>query len=298
MMIDKNIVGKAKVLTTQFYDMVTTRRKTEYSIKKLPISGSEKSRLLKEYRTIYASLEADLRVGTDQYLNALPIWKYFLSKVSDLDDMAALALIIGIEDITRFASAAKLWAYCGMNTYMVDKESGKKWFKTKQMAINFVEKILRNKKSQYKTVDELLNLCVWGSGYDTKKTAMKDGTELGNWNAFLKKVCEGISKDFDQGKGNGFYHQQIEINGLEKLRRISGFEDHNFEKNNLTDLQLPAGLLAQINSQARRTTIHLFLTHLLQYWRQMEGLPIKKPVIKNGGKIITFPGMPLEFTIF
>jgi len=238
-----------------------------------------------------------------------------LGKVSGLDPTTALALIVGIEDISRFETPSKVWAYCGMHTYMIDVKSQRRWFETQEIAIRFVRSILRHKrgrsenhvKSYEEEQNELLNLCVWGSGYITKTIAARDGVgKLENWNKFLKKICKRIGENFDNDPANGFYHQQLRLKEINELQKMSVVDGHHFEQVWLSDprlrlnldRQLPKGTLAKANSRAQRDTVRLFLSHFFQYWRQVRGLPNKKPQSSRGGEIIAFPGIPLEFSVF
>jgi len=313
--ISKGVLETCKILMTQHFNFLENRLKAERRIEELANKGlDEDLRNLESLITSFDMFENCIRSITDRQLQKFPIWKYFLEKVPDLDKTTALALIVGIEDISRFETPTKLWAYCGMHTYVIDVNSQKRWFESQVHAMDFAKSIIRNRKPGQETdshayqdeMDELLNLCVWGSGYVTKKIAAKDGIgKLENWNKFLKKICLKISEGFDQGKDNGFYHQQLRSNELKELRKMSAVNDHNFESIWLADpqmrsnleRQLPKGILAKANSRARRETVRLFLTHLFQYWRQMRRLPSKKPRIPKNGGIIAFPGIPLEFTL-
>jgi len=314
--ISKGILETCKILTSQHFNFLENRVKAEKRIKELTGKGfAEELKDLEGLITSFDMFESCLMSTVDRELKKIPIWHYFLNKVPDLDKINALALVVGIEDVSRFETPTKLWAYCGLHTYMIDVKSQMRWFETKQYAIDFIESMLRSKRLRQEMdaetyrdeVNQRLKLCVWGSGYLTKKIAAKDGTgKLENWNKFLKKICIKISECFDQGKDNGFYHQQVRINELKELRKMAAVEDDNFESIWLADpllrmnleRQLPPGVLAKANSRAQRETIRLFLSHVFQYWRQMKGMPVKKPRAGNGGEIVSFPGIPLEFTVF
>ena len=309
--LSESIVDMCKILTTQYMKFYENRVEAERRMKELQRKGHiEEYNQLEGLRNDYAIFAAGFKHNAVEHLKPMPIWKYFLSQVTDLDEISALALIIGIQDISRFEVPSQLWAYCGMHTYMIDIKTQKRWFETKSIAVGFVDGFIKHKDQMHpsqleKYREDLLTQCVWGEGCVPKKVAAKDGDgKLENWNKFLKKICFRISEDFDRGSEDGFYHQFQKKIEIREIKKMSSGDNQNIVNAILADPgmykelseKLPTGLVSKANSRARRETVRLFLTHLLQYWRQLRVLPVKKPRLAEGAKMVEFPGIALEFT--
>lgn len=312
--ISKGVMDACKILTTQNIKFRENRIEAERRMKELQKNGfHEEYGNLESLRNDYAIFESGFRSNASEHLRLMPIWKYFLSKVTDLDPISALALIIGIEDISRFEYPSKLWGYCGMQPYMIDVNSRKRWFQNKELAIDFVSSMCRKNHSHAETgfkareneIDQLLESCVYGDGYSPKKVIANEGDNiLENCNKFLKNICSIISEDFDGGTGNGFYHQQLRQAEIIEIHKLSKGNHQNITDKLLTEpnahkeliRHLPKNLVIKANSRARREITRLFLGHLVQYWRQLRDLPNKKPQLRKGCEVIEFPGMSLVFT--
>lgn len=306
--ISKPFIESCKILMTQHFNFVVGRSTTERRIEELKSNGHDVKNL-HSLINCFEMFDEATRKTADGMLEKFPIWEYFLKHVTDLDKLTTLALIAGIVDISRFETSVKLWAYCGMHTYKVEMKTQKRWFETKQQAINFVESILTNKcsigKKYEDEVDELLSLCVWGGGYFTKKVAAQDDMgKLENWNRFLKNICLKISDNFDKGSENGFYHKILRSRELKEIHKMTDLIDDNFESIWLADphmrsnlkRQLPGGILAKANSRAKRETVKIFLSHLFHYWCQMNGLPVRRPHFNEDSEVLSYPGVTLEYT--
>jgi hypothetical protein len=50
------------------------------------------------------------------------------------------------------------------------------------------------------------------------------------------------------------------------------------------------------NSRAKRETDKIFLSHIFQYWRQMNGLPVKRPRFNEDSEILSYPKEPYNPT--
>lgn len=244
---------------------------------------------LKELECFLKNTQLKIRDISEQSLRDVPLWDYFLSRVADVPAVYSWALTANVGQIDEFNNASELWSYCGMHNYKVDIESGKRWFKTKQMAIDFVTSVIKIKwdfknlkaiSSFHKELEERLKLCVWGPKYNCETIAAKTHPQkLVNWKVFLRTLCWEIGESIKEG--HGFYH------GLYIQMVSEKVDDFRGKAHNDSDIRIAE------NDSARRVT-KLFLIHVVQYWRQLEGLAIKAPSDARK-RCIEFPGIPIVY---
>lgn len=292
-MIDEGVGSKRKYEMSKFlaYNYMTLEGQRNDNERRIERMGSclNKDDYL-SIRNLDFAFACDGKTINDDALKMLediPIYNYFLRHVTCIPPVYALALVTSIGDIQRFISATKLWAYFGMHNYRVDVDSGKRWFRTRESAVEFVTSVIRingefsniENTSDFDIEVELrLKFCCWGDGYNCEKVAAKSiPKELVNWNVFCRNVCWRIGENIR--KGSGFYHGLYSKMLAQKMEQLSNV--------NLSDIRN-----AEFN--ASRHITKLFLIHLVQYWRQHEKLSTKAPLDSKDN--IEFPGIPMVYS--
>jgi len=285
----KRKLEMSKILTYNHIVFEDQRHENERSFELLASCSTEQDHEhMKELQSYLDDAQKKIKVIAEKMLGDSPIWHFFLCHVTDVPPIYSFALIVNIADISRFNSASKLWAYCGMHNYKVDVASGKRWFRTRQSAVDFVTSVIRINgefkdveatPAFHKEIEERLELCVWGSGYNCEKIAAKSSPKkLVNWNMFFRSLCWRVGESIR--KGHGFYHGRYLEMVAEKVCQL-----HNV---NETDVRI-------VELQSARHITKLFLIHTVQYWRQMEGLTTKAP-LDGREKCIEFPGLPIDYS--
>lgn len=279
----------SKILTLSHISL--EKQHVEYNRKiEQPTSllSEENLQILRRLDTSLLNQQLEINEIAIPSLQKISIWKKFLCRVSDIPAIYLLSLIANIGDISHFNTATKLWAYCGMHNYKVEVNLGRRWFSTMQRATDYVTSVIRingdfndmeDTAAFQKEIEDRLKLCVWGSEYHCEKiSAKKNPIKLVNWNTFLRDLCWYIGQSIT--KGNGFYHSlHIEM----VSEKISYLRNVNEADIRIAELQ-----------SARHIT-KLFLIHVVQYWRQLEGLTTKAPLEGRKG-CIEFPGMPIIYS--
>jgi len=159
------------------------------------------------------------------------LWKQYLSKINGIGPILAAGLIGYIEDIERFETVSKLWAYAGLHV-------------------------------------------VGG-----KAPRRRRGQKI-NWNPKLRVLCWKIGESFVKMRGGGGYRDL--------------YEKHREQYETREDLKKePKG---RRYAMAKRKTVKLFLSHLWEVWRRLEGLPIRRTYVeeKLGHKDIIEPFIDSE----
>lgn len=128
------------------------------------------------------------------------------------------------------------------------------------------------------------------------------------WNATLKTLCWKIGESFVKTSGHerSFYgpiyaqRKAFEIGRNERGEKTEAaakaLASKNYGKttdayNSYITGKLPP---AHIHAGACRYTVKLFLSHLHEKWRTMEGLPVREPYIVAAGKLTGAPHAKIE----
>jgi len=89
--ISEGVLETSKILMTQHFNFLENRIKVERRIKEMSDKGFvEEIRDLESLITSYNMFETGIHRNTNRLLQKMPIWNYFLGKVSGLDPTTAV----------------------------------------------------------------------------------------------------------------------------------------------------------------------------------------------------------------
>lgn len=106
-----------KILVRTFYDLQALRinlggRISSTGKEKETLADHVKSRLT-SYKDELSQIETEVLKDITSELKAYPIWTDYLFKVKGVGPTMAGVIVSEIDDILRFATVSRLWAYCG-----------------------------------------------------------------------------------------------------------------------------------------------------------------------------------------
>jgi len=221
------------------------------------------------------SAEEEIRSEMARWVRERPIWNYFLEDVKGVGPVIAAGIIASIgsesekygKSIERFDTISSLWAYAGLHTYEVDAKSGKRWFTSEYAAREFIKPFAQQyvDRSDKKTdveaeITRLLKGYCWGDDITVERVAAKrKAGQIANWNSFLKTLCWKIGESFVRCGG--------------RYRDI--FDDAK----HADTIKHPDYSKGHIHARAKRKATKIFLSHLWEKWREMEGLPVREPYV-------------------
>ena len=210
-----------------------------------------------------------------------PIYKHFLKGVRGIGPAYCGYLVGYIKDIGKFDTVSKLWAYAGLSGGPYYLVKCKKAHTIVSSSNRMICGILEFKKVKNKMVGKKCTAPITESKEVTKGAIRSHRGYRSSWNTDLKKVCWLISKQFvKQGDlYRHFYDQQ-------KLRLSQRPDFRKRLKLQAQGKKEGAGAKAHLDAIARRKTVKLFLSHLWEKWRKIDGLPVTEPysIAKMGHK--------------
>ena len=113
----KKIESSLKILVRTLYDLQALRINLG---NRTSLAGKESGTLAGHIRDRLTSYHGELQLvethilkDIQSELNAYPIWTDYLKKVKGCGSTMASVIISEIDDILRFGTVSKLWAYCG-----------------------------------------------------------------------------------------------------------------------------------------------------------------------------------------
>ena len=226
-------------------------------------------------------IEKDIEKHIRAFMKKMPIYNDWLKDVKGIAELLAGGLLAGISDIERFPTVSKLWKYCGMGMETRCRGCNKRLFESNSLKKGWINKRLVNIKrafekqaefgDQKKEFDEKEALerihkaicsCDKPTPYnDIQKLRRGDFID---YNPFLKKMCWKLGESFVKTKG-----------GYRKL-----YEDFRAKE----DRDHPDFSDGRRYARAKRRTVKMFLAHLWEKWRELEGLPVRVPyAVEYGG---------------
>jgi len=227
-------ISRMRILVEIFYDAEDLRIRTEARLRAL---GEDLKVPNEDVRGILAvlswlrSAEKSAKKEIEMEVKNEELWKQYLSKINGIGPILAAGLIGYIEDIERFDTVSKLWAYAGLHVV------------------------------------------------EGKAPRRRRGQKI-NWNPKLRVLCWKIGESFVKMRGGGGYRDL--------------YEKHRAEYEAREDLKKEAK--GRRYAMAKRKTVKIFLSHLWEVWRRLEGLPIRRTYVeeKLGHKDIIEPFIDTE----
>jgi len=117
--------------------------------------------------------------------------------------------------------------------------------------------------SRFDNVSKLWRYC--GQAVVNGKAERRSKGDKIHYNPFLKTLCWKISSSFVRVGQGGIWRQQYEYFKAEEAK---------VHTQKCPNCKSPKG---HIDNRARRKTVKLFLSYLWEYWRRLEGLPVRPP---------------------
>ncbi len=313
--VGRNKSGKGKYVGNEITEMLNTLVNNLYDIQKVRIAIENRNRaLLEKNRELIFNdhvsrmkkLESDTVKEIGIEIGKFKITKWMTGQRGIGTSLAGQTIAI-IRDIGRFSNVAKLWAYSGMATMEVCTKCGKKVLRSpkREEWIVRVAKRLEDQNSKKKIRDsqeaELIGIdaaVIGNDGEDddhdtnfaVKAKKMLCACEnpttnvvaqrrikgaIIDYNPKMKKLCRNMALSLIQY--NTFYGDLYRGYLAEYEQRDNLLANINQKK--YTEAVLEKIRASKAVKMARRKMIKIFLSHLWEKWRIMDGLPVTKPYI-------------------
>lgn len=195
--------------------------------------------------------EKEIEKRVRVFIKPLPLYQLWLKPhVKGIAELLGGALIAAIEDIGKFDTVSKLWIYCGIGLKpALDKEG---------------------------------NPLLDGDGNILYEIQRKKKGEKINYSPFLKTLCWKIGESFVKTGTRGFYgdmYKKYKERETRKQARAGVQIVAEGDAQKLRKEGKKAIGKAHIHNRARRKAVKLFLSHLWEVWREIEGLPTRVPYV-------------------
>lgn len=219
-------------------------------------------------------LEKDLKKEIVSHISSLKIYGWMQS-IEGIGPIISAGLISGLQDPARFDNPAKLWRYCGLSPVdwceSCDKRFAGETKKEREAwayreAKGIEERKAKSKKNIKAKQKELLKKVCDCESPSVVQVAEKRRKGLPiHYKPFLKTLCFKIG-EMGFVRHKGYYR--------DKYDEFRAYEDKNYP--NLSK--------GHRYARAKRKTVKLYLSHLWNAWRRINGESITTPyVIKMGG---------------
>lgn len=272
-------------LVDVLYDIQDVRMRTANRLRQMPKSTS------KIYVQPFLDMEKNVTQGIDVMLGDIPIYTEFLQHIRGVGPRIS-GCIVG-ETMIKFERVLKEEyeeAKSQVNNETQDEGVSQKKSETQNPSAMFSKEQLRlalkTEKGGYLipvlrgigTFSTVSRYWAWWGLHvvDGHAAKRKRGQEI-NWNPKMRTLSWKIGKQF--------------------VRQGLGYRSiYDREKDRLTELRMPLGKCPQyeeckaklkkrkepackghIHNMAKRKTVKLFLSHLWERWRRLEGLPVRGP---------------------
>jgi len=294
-------MNSLKLLVRTFYDIQDIRKKAGNrlgALEKIQRLTPEQASWLteKSFNKLHET-EKNILKDIGQEVRLHPIWTGWLQYVWGIADTLTGAMIADIEDISKFETVSRLWAYGGQHPICIVKNGNTqfRWFSTQDEADEFINSAVAREKETaefwaaelkkpctydaVKKHEEYLKKCVWGPHHNWFHVASMRMVGLpDNVNHNLKVTFWKCGQQFLKGnpeksKYRALYDECKTFYVERDTDQISPMTRKKFTK-------------GQINNRALRKTVKIFISHLWVQWRKFEGLPVSKPyVIEKMGHV-------------
>lgn len=237
-----------KLVVRRMYDAQKLRMQSDLRLQRLVREGlvlkEDAERVFTKAQEYEVKAEKEYERIVWREIKNMPVVVQWLSRVKGIGPRLGGLLVANIGDIGRFPNVAKLWAYCGLNPV------------------------------------------------DGKARRRAKG-EKANWSSELKTTCWKISQSFV--KAGGPYRELYDrykkritaremANGsvIWKSDSSGGKKTIAFRPKSMgtDEIEVPTNpewTLGRINNMGLRWVGKLFLSHLWEVWRDIEGLPTRPP---------------------
>ena len=203
----------------------------------------------------------------------------------------AAGLIAYIDDIERFGTVSKLWKYSGMGTTQICEDCKKRiiedgargaWI---MHTADRLEEQNSKKKDQKKKVkrEELIiratdMVCLCPHPHGKTIAQRKITGQMLDYNPKFKNLCYLIGDQFIKQLKSPYrkLYDEYKLDYSTRPDLMAEIEERKRAPKNEDDKHIVKGT-AHVNAMARRKATKLFLSHLWETWRTLEGLPTPEP---------------------
>lgn len=255
-----------RTIVETYYDFQHQRIITENRI----LSNSKVNGISEEQLALYGvtrlfknarQFEKDLIGMMKKQLRKNDFYIDYLSKIYGIGPIISLGLLAYIEDIGRFDNISKLWQISGfgMNRYCENCKM------PTHVMVEYTTKIGKKSKAKRLKPLEVCTEC----GKETKPIIQRGITGYqSNWNPHLKTLCWKIGQSFVKQGSKSYYNKLYH-----KIKDEEKSLHPTKEVINGKTFWNPGHL----HNRALRKVIKIFLSHLWQEWRTLDGLEVTKP---------------------
>lgn len=253
--------------------------------------------LVKKYKKIESEIAAKCAIVAETEHPDIYRW---LTSLDGIGPVFASALIAYVGDISRFNHVSSLWQYAGMGMVTRCENCGKRVFPNggagkyienmtkRRMEINAMSKDKSKVKSQ-EEIEDLVksSICTCGNCRPKNVVQKQVAGELADFNPDFKKLCFLISDQFVKQTGS-FYNLLYKQYYNDYLYRPDLQAEASGKKGKKTIVKgqvTETKGTAHINAMARRKAVKMFLSHLWEEWRTVEGLPTPNPWVLEHGHV-------------
>jgi hypothetical protein len=203
-------------------------------------------------------LEVEERIGKDikKLVDAQPLWQLWLKDVKGIGPIFAGGWMSAIGDPAKFDNVGKLWAYAGLHTVPANTA--------------YVEKFIDNPR--IRAAVEAGAVVGDPNNQDLRMMPRRERGKRANWSPFMRTLAWKTGGSFVKSKGpyREFYDR---YRARYEITRPETTDAHRF-------------------AMAKRKTVKLFLSHLWEAWRLIEGLPVRQPWALEYGGHTTYIEIP------
>lgn len=234
----------------------------------------------KKYRDVEKDIQIEIKgeAGT-----RYPLMYKWLTDQRGIGVVFAGGLLGYIGDISRFDTVSKLWAYAGMGVVDICQDCGKRYMpahKRGEWILHTADRLKQQNdklkdKSKKKTKEQLIKqaegmLCHCEAPAVKRQGQRKVTGQLADFNPDFKKLCYLIGDQFIKQRESPYrkLYDQFRLDYENRPDLMKERDDRKGGQSKGT---------AHINAMARRKTVKIFLSHLWEEWRTVEGLPTPEP---------------------
>jgi len=190
----------------------------------------------------------------------------------------AAGLVSGIQDIGRFDTPSKLWAFSGLDVIQRCRKCDKRYFSDPFRKQQFIKKIETfNRKAdnaakkdssrvRHVNSDNMICSCAEPAPYSTAPRR-KHG-EISTWSPFMRTLSWRIGDSFNKFRN----HPNSTYGALLASTHKQCLEEHARKCGCKTEK-------GHSLAMAKRKVEKIFLCNLWEHWRRLEGLPIRPPYV-------------------
>jgi hypothetical protein len=230
----------------------------------------------------YTKIEKKIALLISNQIKAYPIHEWLISQ-KGIGPMLAGGLIGYIGDISKFDKVTSLWAYAGMGVIEVCDTCKKRyihagskgaWIQHTADRLKEQNDKVKDKSKKKKGQDFIKEaeskLCHCESPLIKRISQRRIAGQLLDYNPDFKQLCFLIGDQFIKQRESP-YRKLYDQFRLEYENRPDLMKERDERKKG------ESKGTGHINDMARRKAVKIFLSHLWEEWRTLEGLPTPEP---------------------